>query len=196
MVATMPGHTTRDPDETRVRLLTAARTEFAEHGLGGARVERIASAAGVSKERIYGHFGSKEQLFIAVVAEALYEHAVKVGMPEGDPGVYAGRVFDFHRTNPQLTRLLMWEALYTGSQPIIDEKARSAHYAAKVAALSKATGARMDEHTATLMLTIIGIAVWPLAFPQMTKLIVGDVEEHADHIRQQVTTMAARLCGT
>ena len=33
----------RDPDRTRRRILEAATDDFARHGLGGARVDRIAA---------------------------------------------------------------------------------------------------------------------------------------------------------
>ena len=33
----------RDPEKSRARILQAARDEFARHGLGGARVDRIAA---------------------------------------------------------------------------------------------------------------------------------------------------------
>ena len=56
-----------DADETRRRILAAATAEFAEHGLAGARVDRIAAAAACSKERLYAHYGDKESLFTAVL---------------------------------------------------------------------------------------------------------------------------------
>ena len=52
---------------TKARILRAATAEFAAHGLAGARVDRIATAAGVNKERIYAHIGDKVVLFSAVV---------------------------------------------------------------------------------------------------------------------------------
>jgi len=50
-------------------ILGAARDEFAEFGLDGARVDRIASRAGLNKAMIYYHFGSKEKLYQAVIDE-------------------------------------------------------------------------------------------------------------------------------
>lgn len=63
------------PDETgtRQKIIDTARTEFAEHGLAGARVERIARTAGVNKAMIYYHFHSKELLYESVVKEYFYE---------------------------------------------------------------------------------------------------------------------------
>lgn len=47
----------------RKRILDAAVELFLEHGYDGASVEAIAAAAGVSRQTVYSHFGSKEDLF-------------------------------------------------------------------------------------------------------------------------------------
>ena len=52
----------RDAATTRRRILAAALTEFSTHGHGGARIDRIAESAGVSKPMIYSYFGDKEDL--------------------------------------------------------------------------------------------------------------------------------------
>jgi AcrR family transcriptional regulator len=61
---------TRDADATKARILEAARHEFARLGLGGARVDEIADKARANKRMIYHYFGSKEQLFTAVLEDA------------------------------------------------------------------------------------------------------------------------------
>jgi AcrR family transcriptional regulator len=63
----------RDPEGMRKRILEAATAEFARHGLGGARIDRIAKTAGANKRMIYYHVGKKEQLYLAVL-EGTYEH--------------------------------------------------------------------------------------------------------------------------
>ncbi|WP_405792095.1 TetR/AcrR family transcriptional regulator [Streptomyces sp. NBC_01506] len=158
---------------TRARLLAAARDEFAAHGMGGARVGRIAEQAGVSKERIYGYFGSKEKLFAAVISEALTEHAELLGPLSGDPAEYAGRIYDLHRRNPQLLRLMMWEALYYDGGGLPNERARTARYRDMVTTLSEALGAESDSEAASTLLALIGLAILPTAFPQITRLILG-----------------------
>ena len=60
----------RDADRSQAIILTAARDEFAEHGLGGARVDRIAERAGLNKRLIYYYFADKEKLFQAVLEQA------------------------------------------------------------------------------------------------------------------------------
>ncbi len=63
----------RDADRSQAVILKAARDEFAEHGLGGARVDRIAERAGLNKRLIYYYFEDKEKLFQAVLEQA-YQH--------------------------------------------------------------------------------------------------------------------------
>src|SRR5215208_1598106 len=60
----------RDADRSQATILAAAREEFAEHGLGGARMDRIAARAGLNKRLIYYYFEDKEQLFRAVLEQA------------------------------------------------------------------------------------------------------------------------------
>ena len=60
----------RDAEATRSRILLAAKKEFAKNGLGGARVDEIADRAQANKRMIYHYFGSKEDLFQAVLETA------------------------------------------------------------------------------------------------------------------------------
>ena len=53
------------------KILRTARVEFARHSLAGARVDRIASLAGVNKAMIYYHFRSKENLHQVVIDREL-----------------------------------------------------------------------------------------------------------------------------
>ena len=60
----------RDADRSQNTILAAARDEFAEYGLGGARMDRIAERAGLNKRLIYCYFEDKEKLFEAVLEQA------------------------------------------------------------------------------------------------------------------------------
>lgn len=57
----------RDACRSRAAILLGARDEFASHGLAGARMDRIAERAGLNKRLIYYYFGSKDELFLAVL---------------------------------------------------------------------------------------------------------------------------------
>ena len=56
----------QDPQGRRSRILDAAVAEFALQGFRRARLERIASAAGVAEGTVYHQFGSKQGLLVAV----------------------------------------------------------------------------------------------------------------------------------
>ncbi len=185
----------RNPDATRANLLRAARGEFAARGIAGARVDRIAEKAGVNKERIYGHFGSKEKLFEAVVIDALEEHTAALGLPTGDPADYLRRVYDFHRANPDLLRLLMWEGLHYGTEALPGGARRRALYVEKVKAFASTLGATPDDKTAVTLLALIGMAVWPHAVPRMTSMIMDrpiDEETHAT-IREHLAALITKI---
>lgn len=49
------------------RILAAAAAEFAARGFAGARVDRIARRARVNKAMLYYHFGSKQELYRALL---------------------------------------------------------------------------------------------------------------------------------
>jgi AcrR family transcriptional regulator len=62
----------RPPDpEARTRLLHAARFEFVEHGLDGAKVEHITRRAGLSKGAFYLHFPSKADAFNELIGSVM-----------------------------------------------------------------------------------------------------------------------------
>ena len=58
-------------DETRQRLFEAAAAVFAEHGVGAATVEQIASAAGFTRGAFYSNFATKEELAVAMLDDHL-----------------------------------------------------------------------------------------------------------------------------
>ena len=66
------GERRRDAAATRARILRAASIEFARHGFGGARGDRIARRARSSERMVYYYFGNKEGLFREVL-EAAYD---------------------------------------------------------------------------------------------------------------------------
>jgi len=75
--------------ETRKRILDAALSEFAAHGLAGARTEQIAAAAGVNKALLYYYFESKEKLYAAaleMVSARVRDRSMQVFLREASPG--------------------------------------------------------------------------------------------------------------
>ena len=73
--AKRPAKVRRDPERTRQKILDAATSEFTKHGLGGARVDRIAKRAGTNERMLYYYFNSKDALFLTVLEEVYIQLA-------------------------------------------------------------------------------------------------------------------------
>ena len=56
-------------DEVRSRVLQAAGVVFAERGFAAASLDQVAAAAGFTKGAVYSNFGSKDELFLALMEE-------------------------------------------------------------------------------------------------------------------------------
>ncbi|MEV7184359.1 TetR family transcriptional regulator [Kitasatospora sp. NPDC093102] len=189
-----------DTARTQQLLLDAAVEEFAESGPDGARIARVATRAGVNKERIYQYFGNKEQLFSAVLTSELGKLAEAVPLAPAaglDLGDYAGRVFDYHSANPHFSRLLAWEGLQRGaeSEELAAGPERTAHYREKVAAVAAAQRsgeAAGDVDPARLMFAVIGLVNAWFTLPQMVRLLLAGPADHATD-RAALVTLVRRL---
>jgi TetR/AcrR family transcriptional regulator len=92
-------------------ILAAARAEFAQYGLAGARIDRIARTAQASKERIYAHFGDKETLFREVLAADSAEFFRAISLRRGTVPDFVGDVYDVARAHPEHLRMITWARL-------------------------------------------------------------------------------------
>lgn len=63
--------TTRNPQQTRERLLQTAFQEIHAHGFQGMRVDEVLRLSGLQKGAFYHHFGSKTELGYAVLEEQI-----------------------------------------------------------------------------------------------------------------------------
>jgi AcrR family transcriptional regulator len=104
----------RDSQRTKQSIFDAATAEFAEHGIAGARVDRIAASAGANKQLIYVHFGNKRKLFEAVAAEHVRRFMEAVPFDATDLPGWVGRAFDFFVAHPEVPQLGAWHALEPG----------------------------------------------------------------------------------
>ena len=76
---------------TREKLLTAARSVFAQRGFHGASVEEIAAEAGYSTGALYSNFGGKEDLFLDLMEREIAEHAREIATAVGERASVAER---------------------------------------------------------------------------------------------------------
>ncbi|GLZ30009.1 putative TetR family regulatory protein [Lentzea sp. NBRC 105346] len=113
----------RDKEETKRKLLVAATQEFAEHGIAGARVDRIAKNAGCNKAMIYAYFCSKENLFNEVLKIQIEDAIKNVPITPDDLPGYAGRLFDRYREQPEILRLAAYHRLESGTMPEAEQEA-------------------------------------------------------------------------
>ncbi|HMG63119.1 MAG TPA: TetR family transcriptional regulator, partial [Streptosporangiaceae bacterium] len=104
----------RNAEDTKRRILAAATEEFTEHGIAGARVDRIAAAARSNKAMLYAYFGNKEQLFEAVFAQMVTAATDAVPFDACDLPAYAVAMFDRYRTDARPSRLSDWYRLEHG----------------------------------------------------------------------------------
>ena len=126
----------RDAAASKQRLLTAAAAEFVAHGVAGARVDRIAAAAGANKRLIYDYFGDKDALFDAVLDRFTDDAVDAVPIDADDLPTYAGRLFDYHCEHPDLLRLVTWARL-EGRTTVSAQEQRRASYRRRAAAIDE-----------------------------------------------------------
>jgi AcrR family transcriptional regulator len=156
----------RNAEATKERILEAALAEFSAHGIAGARVDRIAQAAGCNKNLIYIYFEDKETLFATVLRKHLMRiHEEQPLTPDDLPG-YAAKVFDWAMANPDLMRLMTWSAL---EQQAKDQVERVAALEGKVAGLTQAqTAGRVGTAFPPdfLLIAVMSLATaWSVASP-------------------------------
>lgn len=101
----------RDSEATRSNILRAAVGEFSSYGIAGARIDRIAEAAGANKRSIYVYFENKEGLFSAALNRVIGELVEAVPLKETELPEYAGKMFDYLLAHPEALRISMWRQL-------------------------------------------------------------------------------------
>ena len=103
----------RDADRSQAIILAAAKAEFAEFGLGGARMDRIAERAALNKRLIYYYFEDKEKLFQAVLEQTyrdIREEERKLNLLNLKPAQALRRLveftWDYYLKHPEFLTLL------------------------------------------------------------------------------------------
>ncbi len=166
----------RNPERTRGRILSAALKEFAAKGFAGARVDVIAQRAAINKRMLYHYFGNKEKLFRAVLRQKVAERRAWGLNLSSDPAERLPFWFKTACGDADWIRLLEWEALQSDGQKVIDEKERLAVSADWLKRLRQrqARGELSSEFDARhLALAMQSLTMYPMAFPQLTRFIMG-----------------------
>jgi TetR/AcrR family transcriptional regulator len=190
----------RDPEGTRRRILAAALREFSAKGIDGARVDAIAARAGTNKRMLYYYFGSKDDLFRAVLRQRLADRAPTTRERDRiGPGRIA-ELQDRLDDSADYVRLLMWEGLERGRRGQVEQellrRESLAEWCDDVRDAQRRGDLPDDLDAEQLVLSELALAMFPLAFPQITRMVTGklptDGEFKAER-REFLERLAARL---
>jgi AcrR family transcriptional regulator len=173
----------RNPDRSRAAILDAAEHLFADQGYEATSLNQVGAAAGVSRGTPGYFFGSKLELYQAVLNRSFAEvrEAVREGRAralasnESSETILAGAVsdyFDFLAARPSFVRLIEREAL-SGSR--LPEGASLSAGQEALAAISAELG--LDDapsgEAAQLLLSIISLCWFPLIHARTVAPAVG-----------------------
>ena len=110
------------PEKSRASILKAAVSEFAEHGIAGARTDAIARAAHVNKALLYYYFKDKDALYEAVldhVFSGLRDRVMPVlesDLPPREKMLeYLGAYFDYIAENPRFPQVVQSQWMRSGA---------------------------------------------------------------------------------
>lgn len=164
--------------DTRERLLKAARAEFAEKGLAGARIEGIAKRAGVNVERLYYYFSQENRKVKDVVFDLVMEEVMdEIRAQPWDAERlwdYVAEMVAFHLPDPERVRLMIAEGWTM--RPLAARRKRVRHYSGRVKDIqeTQSTGALYDDYDPrSIALMVLYMVSGPEVFPQLTELIFG-----------------------
>lgn len=190
----------RNAKATKERLLVAAIDEFAAHGLAGARIDDIAERAGANKRLIYAYFGSKDDLFDAVLGRTVGVLTDSVPFDADDLGGWAGALFDRLVAEPHVLKLVTWRNFERAgaSAQEIDS------YAGKLSAVRSAQRAgviRSDIGAGDLLVLVMAMVSSWLQAPAALRELAGGrdpasgraIKRHRRALMDAVTRIASPI---
>lgn len=186
----------RNPVRTRAAILDAAEKLFAAKGFDATSLSEVGTAAGVSRGTPGYFFGSKADLYQAVLDRSFSEvrEAVRAGRAralasnQAPDAILAGAVsdyFDFLAARPNFIRLIEREALNGGPQ--LDEVSHLSAGQEALAAISAELG--LDDspsgEAAQLLLSVIALCWFHLIHARTVAPAVGVALENADDLERR-----------
>jgi TetR/AcrR family transcriptional regulator len=197
----------RNPDRSRAAILDAAERLFADQGYEATSLNQVGTEAGVSRGTPGYFFGSKSDLYQAVLDRSFAEvrDAVRQGRAralasaQSPETILAGAVsdyFDFLAARPNFIRLIEREALKGGRFPEGVSHLSAGQEA--LAAISAELG--LDDSpsgdAAHLLLSIISLCWFPLIHARTVTPAVGvALEDAADLERRKRQVISLVLHG-
>jgi AcrR family transcriptional regulator len=166
------------------RILDAATAEFAQHGFSGARIERITSAARTNKAQLYGYFGTKDELFDAVLAASFRQIIDLATIDANDLPGWAVRLYDEYLAHPDIIRLATWSRLERSPRGhLVAEAERQDGDKLAAIAAAQQSGAVVPGDPFDVMAMVIGMSMaWS---PVSNVYAAHSDEDPAEHRRRR-----------
>lgn len=170
----MPKRMTRAQrnDDTRRRLLEAARKVFSKHGYYAATLDQVAEAAGFSKGAVYSQFDSKADLFLALYEARIEQRiaqlpAIRIGTGSTAAALesFSTQWFDSARADVDFQLLIMEFRLHVARNPQLRERYIEIYDRLRQAVAQAAAAALARNHLSAVMspedLTRLQMAIGP-----------------------------------
>ncbi|WP_218177198.1 TetR/AcrR family transcriptional regulator [Pseudomonas gingeri] len=154
----------RDRDQTRTRIMEAAKVAFSQRGYAAANVRDIATHAGINAALVIRYFGSKEKLFEEAVFEAFDLEQALAGISLDDLGQAMADLLFSDQRDVDLTAMMVRAALDPTVSPLVRDLAQ----ARMLEPLAKLLGGSKSVLRATTLLSAVtGVWFYRFAMPLM-----------------------------
>ncbi|MGW0523230.1 TetR/AcrR family transcriptional regulator [Crossiella sp. NPDC003009] len=183
----------RDPEGTRRAILDAAREEFGRHGLAGARVARIAAAAGVNHQLITYHFGGKQGLYDTLAEGWRQKSTEMIGGSEPYAELIRTYVHDAFRERAW-AQVLVRQELDGGPSTTVQ---RLAEFVEQTRQRQASGEIRDDLDAGALTLAFFAASIAPVILPSLTRAITKSdpasaafIDHYADQLAQIMSALS------
>jgi TetR/AcrR family transcriptional regulator len=156
----------RDPGHTRALIIDAAERLFAERGFAATSMRDISAASGVSHPLIHHHYGSKEDLYVAVKRRMVEGYARRfpaaARATDRPLNVRAEmrRIMTYLSENPVMLRICGWTRLEGNVQLWPGEPDLLDTLRCRIEAAQRRGRIRDDLDSAALSLVIFGVIIF------------------------------------
>ena len=187
------------PGKARPALLEAAVREFAEKGYEGATTAGIARRAKSTQPLVHHHFGSKEQLFRAVL-DALFTELRAAVLPDDvhlePPSTLVRRFTLFTARRPELARIWLIENAKRGRHATYIMEKHIVPLTDRLRPLLEvaiASGAFPNVDVPLLFYAVQGLASYPFLVPEQVRRLSGCAASSPEFAERYVQTVLAIL---
>lgn len=147
-------------DETRLKILDAAKTLFLEKGYDGASINGIAELAKVNKTLIFHHYQDKAALWKKVKENIIEKCVTPPQYNTSSASAYFKSIldyrFDLYTNHPELVRLVAWQQVSHEHELLIgNDYASPNHWLKDMKALQKSGKLKKEIDAKLIMLFII-----------------------------------------